>query len=279
MSKNKKDAVRQPSSSGKSVKRKKKPEPSKQKSKRITTILSMVLVGISAIMVVALGINTVNAGKAGTVDNQGTEDSMTAKTGKSMKNDLYVIGNNPTELYKESFQQLTDAISSGTPEEKAEAVVYNFVNDYFTWTNKDGNYEIGGLQYIYSEKYSKFEEWNRWYHQANMDLYISQYGREHLPEVASIKTDVPTFRTDDFTVLSVDPVQTYPCYQVEVSWTWGDNATVDLNDFPHRMRFQVVDHDGRFEIVEFYDMDSVEAWEAQNGSGSDSETSSEGGES
>lgn len=275
------DVARQPSSSGKSVKRKRKPDPAKQKAKKINTILSAVLVLISAVMVVALSINTVNAAKAGTVDNQGTDNSMTANTGKSMKNNLYVIGNNPTELYKECFQKLTDALSEGTPEEKAEAVVYNFVNDYFTWTNKDGNYEIGGLQYIYSEKYAKFEEWNRWYHQANMDLYISQYGREHLPEVASIKTDVPTFRTDDFTVLSVDPVATYPCYQVEVSWTWGENATVDLNDFPHRMRFQVVDHDGRFEIVEFYDMDSVEAWEAENGTGSsnsDTTTPAEGGE-
>jgi hypothetical protein len=38
------------------------------------------------------------------------------------------------------------------------------------------------------------------------------------------------------------------------------------------MRFQVVDHDGRYEIVEFYDMPSVEAWEAENG-GSDASTS------
>ena len=279
MSQNKKDAVRQPSSSGKNVKRKRKPDPAKQKSGKINTILSAVLAGVSAVMVIALAINTVNAAKAGTVDNQGTENSMSANTGKSMKNNLYEIGNNPTEVSKEYFQKLTDSVSSGTPEEKAEAVVYNFVTDYFTWTNKDGNYEVGGLQYIYAEKYAKFEEWNRWYNYSNMDLYISQYGREHLPEVASITTEVPTFRTDDFTVMSVDPVVTYPCYQVQVAWTYGDNATVDLNDFPHRMRFQVVDHDGRFEIVEFYDMESVEAWEAENGSGtSDADAPKEGGE-
>ena len=270
---------RQPSSSGKSVKRKRKPDPARQKSRKINTILSAVLVGISAVMVVALGINTVNAAKAGTVDNQGSEDSMTTtSTGKSLKNNLYEIGNNPTEISKEYFQKLSDSVSAGTPEEKAEAVVYNFVTDYFTWTNKDGNYEVGGLQYIYAEKYAKFEEWNRWYNYSNMDLYISQYGREHLPEVAPITTEVPTFRTDDFTVMSVDPPVTYPCYQVQVSWTYGDNATVDLNDFPHRMRFQVVDHDGRFEIVEFYDMESVEAWEAENGTGTDAEAPASGGE-
>ncbi len=281
MSQKRNDASRQPSSSGQTVRKKRKPDPGKQKSRKINTILSAVLAGVSAVMVVALLINTVKAGKASTVDNQGTENSMTANTGKSMKNNLYEIGNNPTEVSKEYFQKLTDSVSSGTPEEKAEAVVYNFVTDYFTWTNKDGNYEVGGLQYIYAEKYAKFEEWNRWYNYSNMDLYISQYGRENLPQVASITTEVPTFRTDDFTVQSVDPIVTYPCYQVQVAWTYADTAKVDLNDFPHRMRFQVVDHDGRFEIVEFYDMDSGEAWEKENGtctSNGETAAPAEGGE-
>ena len=64
---------------------------------------------------------------------------------------------------------------------------------------------------------------------------------------------------------------TYPCYQVQVKWTY-EPTTVDLADFPDRMRFQVVDHDGRFEITEFYDMPSVEAWEAENGDSTTTET-------
>jgi hypothetical protein len=269
MSQNKKTVRR-------TVPNRKKSDAAKQKNRAVTAVLTTVLLAVSVVAVIALGINTVKAAKMGTVSNQGSEESMTANTGKSMKNTQYEIGNNPTEISKEYFQKLTDAVKEGTAEQKAEAVVYNFVTDYFTWTNKDGNYEVGGLQYIYAEKYAKFEEWNRWYPYSDMDLYISQYGRDHLPEVAEISTEVPAFRTDDFTVNSVDPPMTYPCYQVQVSWTYKPDATVNLSEFPHRMRFLVVDHDGRFEIAEFYDMESVEAWEAENGSGSTSVTESGG---
>lgn len=251
---------------------KKRPvDPVKAKHRKINSVLMMVLLGACAVTIIALIINTVRVVRASSVANQGTEEGMTANTGQSMKNDVYIIGNNPTDVEKEYFQKLTDALKGGVPEEIAEAVVYNFVSDYFTWTNKDGNYEVGGLQYIYAEKYSKFEEWNRWYPNSDMDLYISQLGRANLIQVKEITTEVPTFRTDDFTILSVDPAQTYPCYQVQVAWTY-ESTSQNTSDFPNRMRFQVVDHDGRYEIVEFYDMPSVEAWEAENG-GSDASTS------
>ncbi|MBQ8068520.1 MAG: hypothetical protein IJ201_09270 [Solobacterium sp.] len=253
------------------VHKKRTVDPVKAKHRKINSILMMVLLGACALTIVALIINTVRVMRTSSVANQGTEEGMTANTGQSMKNDVYIIGNNPTDTEKEYFQKLTDALKGGTPEEIAEAVVYNFVSDYFTWTNKDGNYEVGGLQYVYAEKYSKFEEWNRWYPNSDMDLYISQLGRANLIQVKEITTEVPTFRTDDFTVLSVDPAQTYPCYQVQVAWTY-EPTSQNTSDFPNRMRFQVVDHDGRYEIVEFYDMPSVEAWEAENG-GSDASTS------
>ena len=251
--------------------RKKKVDPVKRKHNKINNYLMLVLLGISAITIIALIVNTVRVVMASGTDTGGTENSMSSDTGNSMKNDLYRIGNNPTDVEKEYFQKLTDAIKGGNSEEIAEAVVYNFVSDYFTWTNKDGNYEVGGLQYIYAEKYTKFEEWNRWYNYSNLDLFISQYGRENLIQVKEITTEVPTFRTDDFTVNSVDPAQTYPCYQVQVKWTYEPTA-VDLTEFPDRMRFQVVDHDGRFEITEFYDMPSVEAWEAENGESTGTDT-------
>ncbi|MBQ9329279.1 MAG: hypothetical protein IJ225_12205 [Solobacterium sp.] len=249
--------------STRTVRRRRPVDPVKQKHRKINQILMIVMLGVSALTIIALIINTIRVVRTSTVDNQGSEESMTSNTGQSMKNDVYIIGNNPTEIEKTYFQNLTDALKGDGKEAIAEAVVYNFVTDYFTWTNKDGNYEVGGLQYIFAEKYSKFEEWNRWYPYSDMDLYISQYGRTNLIQVKEITTEVPTFRTDDFTVLSVDPSETYPCYQVQVSWTYEDTP-VNTADFPNRMRFQVIDHDGRFEIVEFYDMPSVEAWEAAN---------------
>ena len=247
------------------VKRKKPADPIRRRNRRINQTLLSILLFVSIMTVIALVINTVMVVRASGKDHEGTSEGMTSNTGQSMKNEVYIIGNNPTDIEKEYFQKLTDALKGGDPKEIAEAVVYNFVTDYFTWTNKDGNYEVGGLQYIFAEKYSKFEEWNRWYPYGDMDLFIAQYGRDKLIQVKEITTEAETFRTDDFTVESVDPSVTLPCYQVQVKWTYEDTP-VDTSLFPNRMRFQVVDHNGRFEIVEFYDMPSVEAWEAENGS-------------
>lgn len=245
--------------------------PKQRRNRKINNILVLVLLCAAILTTVLLVINTVRTGFVSQKGTSGSETSLSANTDRSMQNDLYEIGNNPTELEKTYFQQLTDALNNGTKEEIAEAVVFNFVSDYFTWTNKDGNYEVGGLQYIYSDKYSTFEEWSRYNYYEDLDLYINQYGRDNLPEVTEVTTEVDTFKTDDFTVATVDPAVTLDCYQVQVTWKYSMSSSIDSSAFPTRMRFQVVDNNGRLEVAEFYDMDSVEAWEASNGSSSSDE--------
>ncbi len=236
----------------------------RRRNKIINNTMTVIMLLLSAAVIVAFVFNMINVNRQSTVANEGTETTLVADMDNSMKNDLYQIGNNPTEIEKEYFQKLTDSLKSGTKEEQAEAVVYAFVSDFFTWTNKDGNYEVGGQQYIYGPKYTSFESWALSDYYKNLDLYISQYGRENLPQVKEVTTDVATFKTDDFEVVTSDPHVTMDCYQVQVKWTYDDNTTVDLSNFPDNVRFQVVDNDGRMEIAEFYDMPSVNAWEAAN---------------
>lgn len=257
-----------------SVKPRKKIDPQRRKEKKRNRLLVRILLAVTAAAAVALLVNVILVAR--TTTGSGSETSLTVDTQRSMKNDQYEIGNNPTDFEKECFQKLTDALSGGSDAEIAEAVVYNFVSDYFTWSNKDGNYEVGGLQYWFSDKTGAMEDWSRYNYYKDLDLYISQYGRENLPAVASINTDVATFQTDDFLVATMDPQTSYPCYQVQVSWTYTMGSSVPSSNFVNEMRFQVVNHDGRFEIVEFYDMDSVRAWEAANGSSASASAESEG---
>ena len=99
-------------------------DPVKAKHRKINSILMMVLLGACVVTILALIINTVRVVRASSVANQGTEEGMTANTGQSMKNDVYIIGNNPTDIEKEYFQKLTDAgeaavtvkVSDGCPE-------------------------------------------------------------------------------------------------------------------------------------------------------------------
>lgn len=236
----------------------------RRRNKIINNTMTVIILLLSAAVIAAFILNMIRVRRQSTVANEGTESELVADMDNSMKNDLYRIGNNPTEVEKEYFQKLTDTLKSGTKEEQAEAVVYAFVSDFFTWTNKDGNYEVGGQQYIYGPKYTSFESWALSDYYRDLDLYISQYGRENLPQVKEVMTDAETFKTDDFEVVTSDPHVTMDCYQVQVKWTYDSNAKVDLANFPDHVRFQVVDNNGRMEIAEFYDMPSVIAWEAAN---------------
>lgn len=246
-------------------------DPVKKKHRKMNQRMILTLLIVSAVTIVAFVFNIINVARRTTSSSSETNTSLSSNTDRSMKNDLYEIGNNPTDFEKQCFQELSDAMQGTDQNAYATALVKCFVSDYFTWTNKDGNYEVGGLQYIFGEKYTTFEEWSRYNYYENMDLYISQYGRENLPEVTSITIDKDTFQTDDYTINTIDPAQTYPCYQVQVSWTYTMGSSLNASDFVNDMRFLVVDNDGRMEIAEFYDMNSVNAWEAANGTSSDAE--------
>jgi hypothetical protein len=246
-------------------------DPVKRKHRKMNQRMILTLMIVSAVTIVAFVFNIINVASRTSSSSSGTSTSLSSNTDRSMQNDLYEIGNNPTDFEKQCFQELTDAMKGTDQNAYATALVKCFVSDYFTWTNKDGNYEVGGLQYIFGEKYTTFEEWSRYNYYQDMDLYISQYGRENLPEVTSITTDVDTFQTDDYTINTIDPAKTYSCYQVQVSWTYNMGSKLNPSDFVNDMRFLVVDNDGRMEIAEFYDMNSVNAWEAANGTSSSAE--------
>jgi len=233
----------------------KKIDPRKRKRMIINRRLILVLLITSILAIAAFAWNIYDISRSN--QGAGKTQSLSADTNRSMKNDQYEIGNNPTAAEKQYFQQLTDALNAQDPEAISEAVVYNFVADYFTWTNKDGNYEIGGLQYIFGPKYTAFETWSRWNYYSDLDLYISQKGRANLIQVKEITTD-SKYKHDDFpiTLWASDGTSTetkYECYDILVSWTYESSPVSD--QFPTGGEFLVVNDNGRWEIAEFYDKD------------------------
>ena len=221
---------------------------SRKKQKRITNGLMLALFLVTAGVIVAMMINMVNVLRAGSFDEPPA--TVETDTQKTMKNDLYEIGNNPSEIQKQYFQELTDAIASGEKQAYAEALVKCFASDYFSWKNKDGNYEVGGLQYIYGQKYLGLNDWTRWNYQEDYDLYLTKYGKDNLPMVAEV-TPYMFEKRDDFTVTMVTPQQTYPCYEVRANISY-DKTKVDLDDFVNVIAAIIIDNNGRLEIAEIY---------------------------
>ncbi len=206
----------------------------------------LVLLMLTMVATIALfAINILNINKKNVTEEPVVSEPV---VDKKYTNDLYTIGNNPTDINKEYFLALNESVASGDTTQMAVDVVKCFVTEYYTWTNKDGNYDIGGIQYIDSDRRSDFETYTRYNFYSDMDLYLTQYGSSSLMEVASV--DASGNPVEDITVLDRDGNSvTYPCVSVYATWTYGTNSTMDLSSAQTSGTFLVMNHDGRMEIA------------------------------
>ncbi len=217
----------------------------KKKSKQTNMYFVIGMILLSGIIVVLFVINMMTIlGKGGS----GSGTTVGVDRNSSMKNDLYIIGNNPTELSIDYFKDLTSSLKGDDPTEIAANVVRCFISDYYTWTNKDGNYEVGGLQYIYGSGYVMYEVESKWTFYSDLDLYISQYGRENLLEVS----DVEIITAVDGGNFEAEGIY-WKSYYVEAKWKYKNSKAIDVNEFQNVGYFTVVDREGRYEIVQFFE--------------------------
>ena len=105
-----------------------------------------------------------------------------------MKNDKYVIGNNPTQFQQDEFKKLTEALKGNDQLAISEAVVRNFIADYFTGQTEMVLMKSEVCNTSMDQCLTSFQEQSRWEFYKDLDLYISQYGRENLLEVTDITT-------------------------------------------------------------------------------------------
>lgn len=215
----------------------------KKKNTRIINRLLKVLLVVMVLAVITFGINIFRISTKGTNDDGAIDSAKNEFT-----NEYYTIGNNATELNKTYFKELTNAVKSKNDSEIASSLVKCFVTEYYTWTNKDGNYDIGGIQYIFSDRQSDFASYTRNDYYADMDLYISQFGNKNLMEVTNVEiTNVTS--VEDMTVLnSSNEEVSYPCVEVSAEWTYG-SSSMDLSETQKSATFSVIKHDGRMEIA------------------------------
>ena len=186
----------------------------------------------------------------------------------------YILRDNPTDLQKEYFAELKEAIEGEEPADKttiAGLVAKNYVADFYTWTNKRGQYDIGGFYYIYQGEYE-----NSHHYKENLFLkakdgfykYISYYGtlygKENLIEVDNVELLKCEKMNSKYVInehsankqdengewydYRVD--EPYDWYYVECKWTYKENTTLPMNQFATSINLAIIDRAGRLEIVE-----------------------------
>lgn len=168
---------------------------------------------------------------------------------------LYSEPKNPTELQKEIYQELLEA-TAHFPEEYepfdvAALVVKSFVADFYTWTNKDGNFDVGGLDYVYGPNHLTFALYARDTFYQNFNFFEQEYGVENLIEVESIN-----IRAVNYAANVVIGETEYRSYYVEAFWDYKENDCLDVSKFQDNAYYIVMYNtdNGRFEIANTFEI-------------------------
>lgn len=219
---------------------------SKKKSTRINNTLLCILLVVMVAVIGAFSWNIYKVSKKG--NNTDVKEVETEKAKNEYTNAYYTIGNNAIDIDKEYFKELNKAVEANDTTQIASDLVKCFITEYYTWTNKDGNYDIGGIQYIFTDRQSDFASYTRNSYYADMDLYISQLGAENLMQVANVEITGAT-PGEDMVVLNTNGEEvSYPCVTVTANWSY-EACSMDLSSAQTSGTFQVVNHDGRMEIA------------------------------
>lgn len=215
----------------------------KKKSKSKVYKQNLVLVVIGIIVIFISAYNIVNLALI--------EENKKVKL-DTLKSESYVIGKEPTALQKDIFKKL---IQAEKEEDKnfdniAKLVGEAFVIDFFTWTNKDSSFDVGGLQYFYDA--NSFSKTAHWEYYQKLDVFNSTYKKDNLPQVASVNAIV---QNKDSYLLNE---KIYDSYTVDVSWTYESEVSLNKNELIDNCEVVLIKDKNKLKIVEVNMIEEVE---------------------
>ena len=177
-----------------------------------------------------------------TITNKGGQVS------ESIEEYDYHLINGATDLQKDLFKELGKAVKSEDDRETAMAVAKNFVADFYTWTNKAGQYDVGGMYYVFSPQKSTIYSQARNQFYKYVSTYIEEYGQDNILEVETVEADC-----GDGPMKYEFGGVTYDAYAVTCNWTYVNHKNFTEKEYRTKEYFTVIKNaDGRFEIVQAY---------------------------
>lgn len=213
----------------------------------------LVLGAIFSITTIVLGVILVmsfTSGKKPIGNDVNTNIGITDNTEEVVD---YTLRESATEYQKEIHAELLEVQKafedSWTPETEgdyAEAVVKNFITDFYTWSNKSGRNDVGGLQFVYPLYRTDFRNKAVDVFYLYLDYYIEQYGVEELLTVKDVKV---TGLDTNYVYTMPDGTQLDGTY-VYAEWTYENSQKLDLSKFPTETGFIVVEKAGQLVLIE-----------------------------
>jgi len=161
---------------------------------------------------------------------------------------LYEIQSSATEYQKEQFKILAEKIEDGTSlPDIAASVVTNYIADFYTWSNKKGTYDIGGMQYVYQPEIVNIYTFAKDYFYRDLSYNIKKYRAENLLEVENV-----TITFSDFNVDVEYNGQIYNSFYVTATWTYVQKEGFDTSGYQTSGEFSLLKRDDIIEIYRYY---------------------------
>ena len=219
--------------------------PKTRKRNLIFAILPFVIIASICGFIAFKSVNSISGNAQGT-SKESYKDSIDSMD--------YHLRSNATKYQTELFRELTKAIEDGTDKYNiARLFAENYVADFYTWSNKDGTYDVGGMYYVYSPQKTTIYTQARNTYYKYVTYYINQFGAKNLLEVENI-----TSTLGDKVGSYEFEGKKYDSYFVTCEWTYKNEDTFkDISmksgdDFVKKEYFTIIEKNGRFEIVQAY---------------------------
>ena len=182
-----------------------------------------------------------------------TDLAITGEVSDSIDEYDYHLRANPTELQVTLFEELAEALYADEVDGEAIAalIVENFVADFYTWTNKINEYDVGGMYYVYADQRVNIYDKAREEFYLNIDNAIQEYGSEGLIEIAQVEATATLLTTGYDIETDEETIHYDNAYYVTCTFSYTSSA-MDTSNLVTSQNFIVIinDETGRYEIVE-----------------------------
>ncbi len=235
--------------------------------------LAMVLMMLPFIVAIAI-FSTIAYREAKSMANMASGNVVAeAKPENVIGDSWYVLRDNATDLQKEYFAELKDAIENGAADDATIAglIGKNYVADFYTWTNKAGQYDVGGMYYVYDGQFVNGDHFkDNVYLKARdgfykyLSTYSTKYGKENLLEVEDVEIVKCEKMSSKYIINEhIENRQDaegewydyredvpYDAYSVSLRWTYKEGTSLTTSQFANAINLAVIQREGKWEIVE-----------------------------
>lgn len=162
---------------------------------------------------------------------------------------LYRLPNSATDYQKELFRNLASQMKLKDNEKNiAAAIVQNYVADFYTWTNKKGSYDIGGMQYVYQPEILNIYTFAKDYFYRDLSYYIQTLGNNPLLEVEEVIINFADYNQE----VEYNG-EIYETIYVAAEWKYRPTSDFDISAYQTKGAFSLVIREDRIDIYRYYE--------------------------